>query len=68
MTVLPVDPGVCITLPVGTHFQFRLFGYEPLAALGVTIPPWLGEGEAYLVEGKWEPTADRLSPRREAPT
>lgn len=56
--VVPVDPGVCITIPVGTHFQFRSFGYEPLAALGVTMPPWPGEGEAYSVEGKWEPTLE----------
>jgi mannose-6-phosphate isomerase-like protein (cupin superfamily) len=55
-TVEPVDPGVCITIPVGTHFQWRSFGYEPLAALGVTMPPWPGEGEGYQVEGKWEPT------------
>jgi mannose-6-phosphate isomerase-like protein (cupin superfamily) len=54
--VVQIDPGVCITIPVGTHFQFRSFGYEPLAALGVTMPPWPGEGEAYQVEGKWEPT------------
>jgi mannose-6-phosphate isomerase-like protein (cupin superfamily) len=57
--VVPVDPGVCITIPVGTHFQFRSFGYEPLAALGVTMPPWPGEGEAYFVEGRWEPTVRR---------
>jgi mannose-6-phosphate isomerase-like protein (cupin superfamily) len=55
--VVPVDPGVCITIPVGTHFQFRSFGEEPLAALGVTMPPWPGKGEAYQVEGIWEPTA-----------
>lgn len=55
---VPVDPGVCITIPVGTHFQFRSFGYEPLAALGVTMPPWPGEGEAYQVEGKWTPTVE----------
>ena len=54
--VVPVNPGTCITIPVGTHFQFRSFGYEPLAALGVTMPPWPGEGEAYQVEGKWTPT------------
>jgi mannose-6-phosphate isomerase-like protein (cupin superfamily) len=54
--IVPVDPNVCITIPVGTHFQFRSFGYEPLAALGVTMPPWPGEGEAYPVEGKWAPT------------
>jgi mannose-6-phosphate isomerase-like protein (cupin superfamily) len=56
--VVPVDPGVCITIPVGTHFQFRSFGYEPLAALGVTMPPWPGEVESYSVEGKWEPTVE----------
>ena len=54
--VVSVDAGVCITIPVGTHFQFRSFGYEPLAAIGVTMPPWPGEGEAYEVQGKWIPT------------
>jgi len=54
--VIPVDSGTCITIPVGTHFQFRSFGYEPLAAIGVTMPPWPGEGEAYQVEGIWKPT------------
>ena len=47
--VVPVDPGTCITIPVGTHFQFRSFGYKPLDALGVTMPPWPGEREAYQV-------------------
>lgn len=54
--VVPVEPGVCLTIPVGTHFQFRSFGYEPLAAVGVTMPPWPGEGESTIVEGEWEPT------------
>src|SRR5262249_52680962 len=67
--IVPVDPGVCITIPVGTHFQFRSFGYEPLAALGVTIPPWPGEGEAYPVEGKGTPAAPRAAggPQGRAP-
>lgn len=56
--VEPVNPGVCITIPVGTHFQFRSFGYEPLAALGVTMPPWPGKSESYPVKGKWEPTVN----------
>jgi len=56
--LVSVEPGVCITIPVGTYFQFRSFGYEPLAALGVTMPPWPGEGEAYSVEGKWKPTVE----------
>ena len=55
--VVPVDAGVCLTIPLGTHFQFRSFGYIPLAAVGVTMPPWPGDGESYDVAGKWEPTA-----------
>ena len=51
--VVPMEQGVCITIPLGTQFQFRSFGYEPLAAVGVTMPPWPGEGEAIQVEGIW---------------
>lgn len=54
--IVPVEPGVCITIPVGTHFQFRSFGYEPLAAIGVSMPSWPGEGEAYEVKGRWKTT------------
>ena len=54
--IVPVHAGVCITIPVGTRFQFRSFGNEPLAAIGVTMPPWPGETEAYMVQGKWIPT------------
>jgi len=57
--VLPVDPGVCVTIPAGTHFQFRSFGDDPLAIIGVTLPPWPGDGEAYEVAGKWTPTVRR---------
>jgi mannose-6-phosphate isomerase-like protein (cupin superfamily) len=57
--VVPVDASVCITIPCGTHFQFRAFGYEPLAAIGITMPPWPGEGEAYEVQGAWTPTVHR---------
>jgi len=52
---VPVEPGVCLTIPLGTRFQFRSFGPDPLAAIGVTMPPWPGEGEAVAVEGKWPP-------------
>jgi mannose-6-phosphate isomerase-like protein (cupin superfamily) len=51
--VVVVDPGLCVTIPVGTHFQFRALGMEPLAAVGVTMPPWPGASEAYHVEGPW---------------
>jgi len=54
--IVPVEPDVCVTIPLGTHFQFRSFGYEALGALAVTMPPWPGEGEAVVVQGKWRPT------------
>ena len=54
--IVPVESGICLTIPLGTLFQFRSIGYQPLAAIGVTMPPWPGEGEAIVVEGKWKPT------------
>ena len=48
--------GVSLSLPVGTHFQFRCDGAEPLTILGVTMPPWPGEDEAYAVAGNWPAT------------
>jgi len=53
---VPVEPGVCITIPKGTHFQFRALGDAALSAVGVTMPPWPGEAEATRVEGKWPST------------
>ena len=54
--IVEVGPDDCLTIPVGTRFQFRSFGFEPLAAVGATIPPWPGEGEAVETEGHWTPT------------
>jgi mannose-6-phosphate isomerase-like protein (cupin superfamily) len=51
--VVPMEPGVCLSIPVGTRFQFRSFGYEALAAISVTMPPWPGPGESYEVDGIW---------------
>jgi mannose-6-phosphate isomerase-like protein (cupin superfamily) len=53
--VTAIAPGVSISIPVGTAFQFRSTGSEPLTAVAITMPPWPGEDEAYAVEGKWEP-------------
>jgi len=53
--IVELASGVCVTLPLGTHFQFRATGGEPLAAVAVTMPPWPGEGEAYEVPGPWAP-------------
>jgi mannose-6-phosphate isomerase-like protein (cupin superfamily) len=48
-------PGTCLSIPVGTRFQFRSTGDGPLAAVAVTMPPWPGDGEAYEVPGAWPP-------------
>jgi mannose-6-phosphate isomerase-like protein (cupin superfamily) len=53
---VPVEAGVCVTIPLGTHFQFRSQGDEPLVALAATMPPWPGDGEAVVVPGTWAPT------------
>jgi mannose-6-phosphate isomerase-like protein (cupin superfamily) len=50
-TTVALEPGVCLTLPVGTHFQFRADGDEPLQAIGATMPPWPGPDEAVSVAG-----------------
>jgi mannose-6-phosphate isomerase-like protein (cupin superfamily) len=54
--IVRVEAGICLTIPLGTHFQFRSFGDQVLTAIGVTMPPWPGKDEAVLVQGKWEPT------------
>lgn len=50
---VPLEAGTCLSIPAGTHFQFRADGDGPLAAVGVTMPPWPGEDEAYQVPGAW---------------
>lgn len=54
--VTSIESGISLTLPCGTHFQFRSLGEEPLTAIGATIPPWPGPDEATVVEGKWKST------------
>ena len=51
-----IEPGVSLDIPLGTTFQFRALGDEPLSAVGATMPPWPGEDEAILAEGPWTPT------------
>jgi mannose-6-phosphate isomerase-like protein (cupin superfamily) len=54
--IVEAVPGVSLSIPLGTHFQLRNDGDEPLAAVAVTMPPWPGEDEAYFVEGEWAAT------------
>ncbi len=58
-SVVDVRAGTSITIPVGTAFQFRSTSDEPLVAVGVTMPPWPGAGEAEILDvGAWAPTVD----------
>lgn len=55
-TVEALRPGVCLTIPLGTAFQFRCRGETPLTFVAVTMPPWPGMEEGLAAAGLWEPT------------
>lgn len=55
--IVPLQPGLCLTIPQGTEFQFRASPHEGLAAVAITMPPWPGEGEALFVAGPWQANA-----------
>jgi len=52
-----MEPGVSLTIPLGTRFQIRSLGPGPLSVVAITMPPWPGEDEAVFVEGIWKPKA-----------
>lgn len=51
--IVRLEPGISLTIPLGTHFQFRNTGTEPLIAVFITMPPWPGADEAYRVQDFW---------------
>ena len=51
--VVDVGPGVGLTIPLGTEFQFRARGPDPLTFVLVTVPPWPGADEAVRVADHW---------------
>jgi mannose-6-phosphate isomerase-like protein (cupin superfamily) len=54
--VVAVEPGLSLTIPLGTAFQFRASGEAPLTFLAITMPPWPGAEEAERVAGPWVAT------------
>ena len=51
--ITELAPGLSLSIPLGTQFQFRCDSSEPLRAVGVTLPPWPGPDEAYEVPALW---------------
>jgi mannose-6-phosphate isomerase-like protein (cupin superfamily) len=54
--IVKLLPGLCLSIPQGTHFQFRAAADQPVSAVAVTMPPWPGQDEALFVDGAWQPT------------
>jgi mannose-6-phosphate isomerase-like protein (cupin superfamily) len=60
--IVALRPGTCLTIPLGTVFQFRTDEVStPLEVVAATMPPWPidGEHEARLEQGAWAPTLPR---------
>ena len=51
--IIEAVPRTSLTIPVGTAFQFRTIGDEPLRFIMSTTPPWPGDDEAVRVDGRW---------------
>jgi mannose-6-phosphate isomerase-like protein (cupin superfamily) len=49
-------PGMCLTIPCGTAFQFRAAPETTLTVVAITMPPWPGADEAFIVNGRWPAT------------
>ena len=49
--------GVSIDIPVGTAFQYRCTGGDPLRFICISMPRWPGAQEATFLEGPWQPNA-----------
>ena len=53
--VTRLEPGVALTIPLGTAFQFRADDATALEVVAVTMPPWPGPHEAVERDGPWKP-------------
>jgi mannose-6-phosphate isomerase-like protein (cupin superfamily) len=55
--LVTLEPGVSVSIPLGTEFQFRAEQRATLELVITTMPPWPGEEEAVPVtSSKWRPT------------
>jgi len=54
--VTELVPGTSLDIPTGTVFQYRNVSNSDLKFICIAMPPWPGESEATVVDGKWQPT------------
>ena len=52
-SLVAVGPGAWLTIPLGSHFQFRNTGAAPLRFVIAMLPPWPGADEAERVPDHW---------------
>ena len=53
--ILNISPGISLTIPLNTKFQFRNVYSAPLKIVISTMPPWPGDSETRVVQGPWNP-------------
>jgi mannose-6-phosphate isomerase-like protein (cupin superfamily) len=54
--VTDLVPGTSLDIPTGAVFQYRNVSNSDLKFICIAMPPWPGESEATVVDGKWQPT------------
>lgn len=59
--IVELQAGLCVTIPTGTHFQFRTLGSAPLCLIIATIPAWPGTDEAIRVADHWPTEASSIA-------
>jgi mannose-6-phosphate isomerase-like protein (cupin superfamily) len=52
--VTDLQPGTTLSIPTGTHFQFRNTSRDPLCILIACTPPWPGAQESVMISGYWK--------------
>jgi len=52
-SIVDIAAGDCLTIPLGTAFQYQAIGPAPLTFVAITMPPWPGADEVVFAEGPW---------------
>jgi mannose-6-phosphate isomerase-like protein (cupin superfamily) len=52
--VTDIQPGTSLSIPTGTHFQFRNTGRDALCVVIACTPPWPGAQESVMISDHWK--------------